>query len=154
LEELKRLGGEVQYFAADISKENEIERLVNFIDHAWGKLDCIIHAAGVLLSEDDIEKTCQAKIAGTLLLDRLVQRYSVRKVVLFSSLSSVLGMPTAPAYALANAFCNEWLSKQDNSIYHTILWPHWQSTGMSNQSSPEVVAFEHWMKQVQGLTPL
>ncbi|MFN3698956.1 MAG: SDR family NAD(P)-dependent oxidoreductase, partial [Dictyoglomus sp.] len=47
LEELKKGGGEGEIFKADVSVEEEVEKMFNFVLEKWGRLDILVNNAGV-----------------------------------------------------------------------------------------------------------
>ncbi|GGQ06476.1 hypothetical protein GCM10010266_32450 [Streptomyces griseomycini] len=111
LEELAGLGADARYVAADLTAEDDVERLVA----ALPPLDAVFHAAGVVrpgsLRGTDLRELVDAlgaKTLGTALLAEALERHGQRPgvCVAFSSVVSVLpGLAGAlGSYAAANAY--------------------------------------------------
>jgi len=47
LEEVKKIGAEGEIFRADVSVEEEVEKMFNFILEKWGRLDILVNNAGI-----------------------------------------------------------------------------------------------------------
>jgi acyl transferase domain-containing protein/acyl carrier protein/NAD(P)-dependent dehydrogenase (short-subunit alcohol dehydrogenase family)/2-polyprenyl-3-methyl-5-hydroxy-6-metoxy-1,4-benzoquinol methylase len=138
--------GHWQYHCVDISCERELSETISTLVDSHKKISGVINAAGVLndsdfsnKSYDDFRKVMQAKIDGTINIDRLTQQLDLDFFVMFSGLSSVFGNAGQTDYATANAFLdefstlrNEW-QKQGlrNGKTIAINWPHWQEGGMA-----------------------
>jgi NAD(P)-dependent dehydrogenase (short-subunit alcohol dehydrogenase family) len=44
---VRDLGGEAQFFATPLTKENEIEQLIDKLDRHFGRLDILVNNAGL-----------------------------------------------------------------------------------------------------------
>ncbi|MGB9811990.1 MAG: SDR family NAD(P)-dependent oxidoreductase, partial [Dictyoglomus turgidum] len=47
LEEVKKIGGEGEVFKADVSIEEEVDKMFNFVLEKWGRLDILVNNAGI-----------------------------------------------------------------------------------------------------------
>lgn len=164
LRELEKSGAVVKYVKADISNSNEVQRLIEEIKGSFGKLHGIIHCAGVVRdsfiinkNKEDIEEVIKPKINGVLNLDRAVGDENIDFMLLFSSMSSVMGSPGQADYAYANGFLDSFASYRDElrkkglkkGYTISINWPLWQNGGMSVDEQTLDA-----MKNALGLVPL
>jgi len=145
IQELRALGAEVLTIQADISRHQDVERLLEETRQHFGALNGIIHCAGLVRDAFILKKTPQEidavlrpKVFGTLLLDKLTQQEKLDFFLLFSSLAAIVGNPGQADYAYANAFLSafacwrERLHKRGEraGVTVAIAWPHWQAGGM------------------------
>ncbi len=146
LESLERLGSEVIYVSADVSKRNEADRLVDIIKSRFSELNGVFHAAGQLRdaylinkTSKDIEAVISPKVHGTLNLDQATRSEPMDFFALFSSIVAVHGNPGQCDYAYANAFMDafaRWREDQrEKNKRHgktmSINWPLWEAGGMN-----------------------
>jgi NAD(P)-dependent dehydrogenase (short-subunit alcohol dehydrogenase family) len=54
-EEIKRTGMDAEVFATDVSREPDVQALVEAILHKWGRLDVLVNNAGIYLQADAVE---------------------------------------------------------------------------------------------------
>lgn len=143
--ELQEQGAEVLYLQSDVSREQDAEAAAESILQRFGRLNTIVHSAGVVqdayLRDKDgeqIQRVLAPKIAGALALDRATRSLDLDHFVLFSSLAGSLGNPGQADYAAANAFMdgfaearNRWVA-EGKRHGHTlsIAWPLWEQGGM------------------------
>ncbi|AKQ65799.1 Malonyl CoA-acyl carrier protein transacylase [Myxococcus hansupus] len=144
-EELRSLGGEAVYFRADVSVETEARDVVRRARERFGGLHAIIHAAGVLKDgflrgtpNESAAAVMRPKVAGALNLVRAVDN-DLEWLVLFSSLSAVIGNPGQSDYAAANRFLDAFAEECEAQRHRgehawrtvSINWPLWRDGGMS-----------------------
>lgn len=142
--ELGRLG--VTYERADVSDEAALNRVLAATRARFGRLDGVVHAAGVthdsLIVNKDPERVAEvlkAKIDGVVLLDRLTRDDPLDFMVFFSSLVGSVGNVGQADYAYANAFLDEFaevreaLRRRGERTGKTIsiAWPAWAGGGMA-----------------------
>ncbi|HYR10833.1 MAG TPA: SDR family oxidoreductase, partial [Longimicrobium sp.] len=123
--ELRRmwaLGAEVMTAAADAADEEAMRALVERVRARWGRLDGVVHAAGVVhghsvyqslpaLTRDDAAAQFRAKVAGTRVLQRVLPG-DLDFCLLVSSNSTVLGGLGLGAYAAANTFLDAFAAER------------------------------------------
>ena len=100
----------------------------------------MIHAAGTLNDELILSKTRESaegvlapKVQGTLALDKALGSEKLDFFVLFSSVSSIAGIPGQIDYAAANAFLDAFArerSMRDGTHAVAINWSSWRDVGM------------------------
>ncbi|MCP4295963.1 MAG: SDR family NAD(P)-dependent oxidoreductase, partial [Proteobacteria bacterium] len=98
LKELQALGGEVEYQRVDVSKLEQVNSLIESIQDRYGKLDGIIHSAGVISDNFILKKTVEEfrqvlapKVTGTVNLDRTTRGIALDFFVLLSSGAGAMG---------------------------------------------------------------
>ncbi|NND71973.1 MAG: SDR family NAD(P)-dependent oxidoreductase [Rhodothermales bacterium] len=139
--ELENSGAEVLYLKADVRRESDMARVAGSVAETFGKLDGIVHAAGVLRdnliqlkTEEEALRVLGPKVSGTLAIEQAFDFNELDFVLLFSSTSSRLGLPGQVDYASANAFLNSFARYASNS-YDTyccaLNWGMWSETGMT-----------------------
>ena len=111
LRELEQMGTQVVVRLADVSQTEQIAAVLEEIKQSLPPLRGIIHAAGVLddstllqLSWEQFSRVMASKVAGAWNLHNLTLDTPLDFFVLFSSISSVIGISGQANYAAANAF--------------------------------------------------
>ncbi|RAJ72777.1 NAD(P)-dependent dehydrogenase (short-subunit alcohol dehydrogenase family), partial [Chitinophaga dinghuensis] len=113
------------YHAVDVADEESLSQLVAEIEATIGRIDGIIHTAGVIderhfeLISDTTESNMQllfsAKVSGVRVLEKVFRDRCPDFIWVSSSLSSVLGGLGFSAYASANIFMDHFLLRQQDS---------------------------------------
>lgn len=121
LDELEKSGAEVVYLAADVSKHEDVSRVVNEIKSRFGALNGIIHSAGVLRDSylknktpEEMRAVLAPKVHGTLYLDEETKGDNLDFFVLFSSMSAVAGNVGQCDYAYANHFMDSFAARREH----------------------------------------
>ncbi len=159
LDRLRRAGAaRVDYRSADVRQPDQVKSLLTEIYHRHGRLDGVVHAAGVI--EDKLvmdkslasfERVFDTKADSAFLLSQGVKPAALKFFVFFSSVAGRFGNRAQSDYAAAN----ETLNRLAWQLHHqwpqtrvvAINWGPWASLGMA---SPEVLAgFEQ-----QGILPI
>ena len=122
LNELKQAGN-VLFLKSDVASFDEMNSAVRDGESAFGKINGIIHTAGVtrggsfrsigLLKEEECENQFSSKVYGLLVLEKLFRNVDLDFCLLSSSLSSVLGGKEFGAYSSANIFM-DYFSDSDS----------------------------------------
>jgi NADP-dependent 3-hydroxy acid dehydrogenase YdfG len=135
--EIEKLGGEVLAASADVSNADQMREVLRAARARFGKINGVIHAAGVapgrlIEAEQDAQaaNTFAPKVKGTRVLEELFKDEGLDFLVLFSSLSSVLGAFGQVDYCAANAFLDAF-AHNNNIPTVTINWDTWRDTGMA-----------------------
>lgn len=116
-------GGEAVFIPADMTRESEVEALVNGAAEAFGGIDILVNNAAALefmgeggerkLTEqttEDFEYILRVNLFGTF----WTSKYAIRKmkergagsIVNISSVASLFGLPTVPSYASCKGALN------------------------------------------------
>ncbi len=135
----------IEYIRADVGSRDDVSRLLREIKARHGRLDAIVHAAGVLrdgrLKEKGLGEALSViapKARGAVILDELTAEEDLELFIMFSSLAAVVGNPGQTDYACANGFLDgfaEWreaLRAKGKRSGRTISidWPLWKEGGM------------------------
>jgi myxalamid-type polyketide synthase MxaE and MxaD len=153
---LQREGARVVARPADVSRGEDLWKVLSFIDTRMPALRGIVHAAGVLEDASLINQDPRAflrilapKVAGTQLLHALTQGRKLDFFVLFSSAASVLGNAGQAAYGAANAFLDAFAQYRHGRGEPglSIGWGPWSEVGMAAATS------SHRRAWLQGISP-
>ncbi|MBT2282523.1 SDR family NAD(P)-dependent oxidoreductase [Paenibacillus polymyxa] len=163
-EPLKTNGTTIIYRQGDISREKDTSELVAYIQHNFGRLDGIIHSAGLTgdqyilnKTKAEMEKVMAPKVAGTFYLDEATRAMKLDFFILFSSMSGVYGNPGQCDYAAANAYMGSYaqyrhqlmLAGKRQGRTLAIHWPLWKDGGMHLSPVEEKALWEN-----TGMRPL
>jgi NAD(P)-dependent dehydrogenase (short-subunit alcohol dehydrogenase family) len=141
MQTLGDLGVDVNYHSVDVRDHEAVCSLVETIYEKRGRIDGVIHGAGVLddrlmadKSAASFERVFDTKVIGAqALVERL--RSDTQFVVFFSSVSGAFGNRGQVDYAAANdaldklAFC---LQQRIDGRVLSVNWGPWADTGMVN----------------------
>jgi acyl transferase domain-containing protein/acyl carrier protein len=152
LEALEAIGGYVSVECADVGDPAQLRDAIQRARRRFGDPHGVFHLAGVLddgliqfSGRDRAEAVLRPKVLGTRSLMRAVAGLSLDFIVLFSSLSSVIGLEGQIDYAAANAFLNAFARHKrtlDGTRIVAIDWGMWEDVGMAadrfGRDSPDV----------------
>jgi NAD(P)-dependent dehydrogenase (short-subunit alcohol dehydrogenase family) len=132
---LEALGAQVLTVSADVSRIEDVQAAVDQALHRFGRLDGVIHAAGVpgaglmqFKTPAHADTVLAPKVLGTLALERVLRDISLDFLVLFSSISSITGGgPGQVDYCAANAFLDAFAERGSPSHGLTVAinWSEW-----------------------------
>jgi acyl transferase domain-containing protein/threonine dehydrogenase-like Zn-dependent dehydrogenase/short-subunit dehydrogenase/acyl carrier protein len=115
VEKMKKQGVNVQAYAADISKLEDIQEVFNNIKEDLPALTGIFHGAMVLddgflldMNADRFMKVLKPKVDGAMNLHQLSKELKLENFVVFSSISSLIGNIGQANYVAANAFLDSF----------------------------------------------
>lgn len=157
VDQISSLGGTVQYIQCDVSSARETKKVVAGILKEFGKINGIIHAAGIIKdclvrnkTPAIVEGILEAKVYGTINLDDASKRLDLDFFLVCSSLSAIKPNIGQSVYGYANGFMDTYcyMRKHLESIgvrkgrSIAINWPLWESGGMSvsDELSSDLVA--------------
>lgn len=145
LEAMRADGGEVVYVPADVSRREDVERLVRVCKDSYGGLHGIIHSAGVLRdaylrnkTRDEMAAVFAPKIRGSVLLDDATRDEPLDFFVMFSSLAALAGNAGQSDYSYANHFMDAFAAQrnartragQRQGKALSLNWSIWAEGGM------------------------
>ena len=154
----------LSYATADLSDAQSAQTLVDGIRARHGRLDGVFHAAGVLRDEalhrktaEQLQEVFAPKVRGLVNLDRALGTAPLDFLVLFSSISGVLGNPGQADYGAANGFLDGFAEDREARRRRgacqgrtlSIAWPLWRDGGMGMDAATEAL-----MRRTTGLVPL
>lgn len=144
LERLRAAGAEVEYHAVDVRDAEAFGALIDGIYARLGRLDGVIHGAGVIDDKLIRDKTPESfaavydtKVIGARVLARRLKPETLKFVLFFSSISGRFGNAGQSDYSAAN----EVLNKLADSLSHAwpdvhalaIDWGPWKSGMVGDQ---------------------
>ena len=143
---LPHSGGRLSYRQVDLDDLHQVRQLVDGIRQQYGRLDGILHCAGVTAdnfivrkTDDELRRVLAPKVSGTYNLDQASRDVELDFFVLFSSIAGAFGNPGQADYAAANAFMDRFAAwrnalvaaSQRHGRTRSVNWPLWQDGGMS-----------------------
>lgn len=153
-EQIRDNGGTAELFQADISKEEEVKALIDFVWERFGRIDVLVNNAGVTrdnvligMSLDDWTYVIENNLNGTFLCCKHAIRKMLRqrsgKIINLSSISGLLGNAGQSNYAAAKAgiigltksIAQEYSAK---GITANVISPGVIDTEMSQKVPPEL----------------
>jgi acyl transferase domain-containing protein/thioesterase domain-containing protein/acyl carrier protein len=146
MQRLEGLGGQVLVAPADVCNGEEMRVAVTMAENAFGKVQAVIHAAGVVNDQPlmaktpaQVEEVFAPKLHGTLVLDRLFPDGSLALMVLFSSTSTVTGPAGQIDYVAANEFLNAFARSRAGGATRVVAlnWGIWTGVGMAAEALAE-----------------
>jgi acyl transferase domain-containing protein/acyl carrier protein len=141
---LRASGADVLPIDADVSDTVAIAAAVETARDRFGRIDGVIHAAGIagggliaLKTSDTAAAVIAPKVAGTRALLAAVASRPPQLVVLFSSIASIVGNVGQADYAAANAYLDAVAQSASSSATRVISinWDAWQDVGMAADNS-------------------
>jgi polyketide synthase PksN len=154
----------VDYREADVADAGAVRDLVDGIVAAHGRLDGVLHAAGVIddaliarKHADAFARVLAPKVDGTLHLDAACAALDLDFFVLFSSGAALRGNPGQADYAAANGFLDGFAAHRERLVQRgerrgkslSVNWPLWREGGMRMPAHAEAA-----LRDATGMTPL
>ncbi len=144
LKRFRQAGAKVEYLPVDVKNPEEFGSLIDDIYTRYGRLDAVIHGAGIIEDKLIIDKTLASfdrvfdtKVDSTFILSRHLRPDSLKALVLFSSVAGRCGNRGQSDYAAANEVMNRlaWLldERWSNTRVVAINWGPWDTTGMASE---------------------
>ncbi|MEM6602177.1 MAG: SDR family oxidoreductase, partial [Verrucomicrobiota bacterium] len=150
------------YHSCDVTNEQAITQVIEGVLDTHGRLDGIIHSAGVIKDGFLVKKTGEEaaavlspKIAGVKHLDEATKELDLDFMVYCSSLAGVRGNVGQADYASANAFMDDYAHHRNALVREgqrqgktlSINWPLWQEGGMQVDAESEHYLERKWGMQ-------
>ncbi len=138
LQAIQAAGAEVMIVRADVADLAEMQTAIRRAEERLGPLNGVVHAAGgdksLTILQDtgrvECERQFRAKLAGVLVLEKLLTGRRLDFCLLQSSLSSVLGALGLVAYAGAHHFVDAYVLRHNRSSevpWNSVNWDNWLS---------------------------
>lgn len=147
VERLERLGAEVLVLAADVTDVEQVKHAIGETIRRFGGLNGVIHAAGVLddgpllgRTADQVHSVMDAKVEGVEALAGALDGVDLDLLLLFSSVSAVIGAPGQIDYTAANAYLDAFArSRAEVADYRVVslAWGAWRDVGMAAELAGE-----------------
>jgi NAD(P)-dependent dehydrogenase (short-subunit alcohol dehydrogenase family) len=140
LASLRQAGATVEYLQADVRDEDQVRKIVEGVYKTHGRLDGVIHGAGIIEDKLIEEKTPESfdrvfdtKVDSAIILSRVLRPESLKFFVLFSSVSGAFGNRGQVDYSAANAAMDCIAASLDQrwpGHVVSINWGPWDKVGM------------------------
>ncbi|WP_103865511.1 SDR family NAD(P)-dependent oxidoreductase [Aquimarina sp. I32.4] len=152
------------YHSCDVTNKESTDSFIKELIVTYGKIDGIIHSAGVVRDSFLLNKTQEessivlnSKILGAKYLDQATKDLDLDFMIYFSSVAGVIGNIGQGDYSSANAWLDSYASHRNNlrekgtrkGISLSINWPLWKDGGMRIDEESE-----KYLKQKWGMVPL
>lgn len=139
--ELAALGASAEYIPCDVSEPADVARAVAQVAAAHGRVDGVIHGAGLLrdkflsmMTEEDFLAVCRVKLGGLRNLAAAARPHGLRLAVAFSSVAAWQGNVGQGNYCCANRAMASALAGMDAAGFAAkVLWlPPVSGVGMAD----------------------
>jgi len=145
IDRLNAHGAEVLYLRGSVAKLADMEAVVKETKDRFGRIDGVIHSAGInrdsfilKKTKEEMAEVLDPKVYGAINLDRATREDSLDLFVLFSSVAGALGNLGQCDYAYANHFLDSFAEQREslrlagkrNGRTLSINWPFWEEGGM------------------------
>lgn len=145
IQQFEAWGSEVLVVSADVASEPQMAAAIAQAQQVWGPINGVIHTAGVpgggviqLKTRDIAQRVLAPKLAGTIILDRLLKDTPLDFMLLCSSMESALGTAGQIDYCAANNFLDAYAhfkSAHSDWLTLSINWDAWQQVGMAVETA-------------------
>jgi len=152
---LRKAGAEPVAVRADVSNPGALAEALDRLTRDGSPIRGAFHTAAHLdaaplgdLDRDRVRAMLRPKIAGTLALERLLERHGAEFLVLFSSTTAMLGALGFTHYAAANAFLDASAAAPDRGLrVLPISWGTWEIMRLASEEAQRTFG-------AQGLRPM
>lgn len=141
---LREAAVSVEYEAVDVRDEVRFGRLIEAVYEQFGRIDGVVHAAGVLedklLSQktgESFDRVFDTKVKGARVIARHL-RPGAAFVVFFGSVSGVFGNRGQVDYSAANDFLDKLARSSNGVLARRVLSIDWGPWGGGGMVSPEL----------------
>jgi acyl transferase domain-containing protein/NAD(P)-dependent dehydrogenase (short-subunit alcohol dehydrogenase family)/acyl carrier protein len=143
IESLRRTGAKVEYHSVDVRNEDAFGELIDRIYREHGRLDVVIHGAGIIEDKlirdktpESFDRVVHTKADSAFLLSRKLRPESLQCLLLMSSVTAAFGNRGQADYAAANGIMNGLsaiLSAQWPAHVVAMNWGPWAASGMVSE---------------------
>jgi acyl transferase domain-containing protein/acyl carrier protein len=140
---LEELGAEVIAIAADVSNLEQMQATIEQVKDRFGKIDGVFHLAGVAgasfiqgISPETASKVFEPKVKGTLVLDYVLKDTQLDFLLLFSSITSIVGGLGQADYCAANTFLDAFAHYnlvRGKTFTVSVNWDGWQENNLQDE---------------------
>jgi len=140
LDDFRAAGATVEYHAVDVTREAEVAALVQGLYARHGRIDGVVHGAGVIedklladKASDSWSRVVDTKVIGLLLLQKHLVPQSLKFLCVFSSVAGRYGNSGQSDYATANELMNRLCAQLRDRWQHKVnvnalCWGPWGAT--------------------------
>ncbi len=157
---MQAISEKYEYHGVDITSETAIDELVKSTYQKYGRVDLILHGAGVQVSTaltkkslSDFQKIVGTKLGGLSHLYKACEKYGAGQRTHFHILTSVfsyMGNDGQPDYGAANEAMNRIaaLMNSAESYWSSMAWLGWAGIGMTRDSEFAALAASRKLRGV------
>ena len=138
-------GIEAAYHSCDVTDPEQTAMVIEQVRERYGKIDGIVHAAGVLrdgfikqMTPDDFAGVVKVKFTGAWNLLSAAKKVGLKFFVGFSSAAAIQGNPGQANYAAGNRIMSALLahmrSKDDSIRFKALMLPPIEGAGMAEDA--------------------
>ncbi|ESP91356.1 MULTISPECIES: type I polyketide synthase [Pseudoalteromonas] len=138
LQSLKANGARVAVVTADVLDIASLNVAISHAEQSLGRITQVIHAAGLpgggMLAQVTAEQAAQSMAAKTRGTDNLLaafKAHTLERMILCSSLASVLGAMGQSDYCAANSYLDAVAMQSHPFLVQSINWDAWANIGMA-----------------------
>jgi acyl transferase domain-containing protein/NAD(P)-dependent dehydrogenase (short-subunit alcohol dehydrogenase family)/acyl carrier protein len=143
IESLRKTGARVEYHSVDVRQEDAFGELIERIYREHGRLDVVIHGAGIIEDKlirdktpESFDRVVHTKADSAFLLSRKLRPESLRCLLFMSSVTAAFGNRGQADYAAANGIMNGLatiLGAQWPARVVAMNWGPWGQSGMVSE---------------------
>ncbi len=140
LSAMQLAGATMHYYQVDVLDDRALSDLIDEIYRSYGRLDGVIHGAGIIEDKlledktpDSFNRVFNTKVDSAFILSRKLRADSLKFLIFFSSVAGCFGNRGQSDYAAANEVMNKlavYLDTQWPGRIVAINWGPWDKTGM------------------------
>jgi 3-oxoacyl-[acyl-carrier protein] reductase len=112
--EIEQAGGVAQAYSGNVRERENVDKIVEQVVEAWGKLDILVNNAGITrdtllprMSDQEWDDVIDTNLRGTFLFTRAASMYMMRarygRIINISSVSGIMGNPGQTNYSASKA---------------------------------------------------
>jgi acyl transferase domain-containing protein/NAD(P)-dependent dehydrogenase (short-subunit alcohol dehydrogenase family) len=142
---MERAGATVHYLQADVRDEAAFGGLIDRIYQTYGRIDGVIHAAGVIEDKlikdkppESFDRVFDTKVDGAFVLSRKLRPGSLKFLVFFASTAGRFGNRGQCDYAAANEVLNKLALHLDRRWQGRVVSVNWGAWAKLGMVSPEL----------------
>jgi hypothetical protein len=132
----------VDYFACDVTDRRRVQAVMADIVRRYGKIDGVIHGAGILrdgwlsqMADEDFQAVTAVKLLGAWNLFKASEKAGLRFFVALSSVVAIQGNPGQANYCAANrtmsALLRQLRQQHQSLVFKALMLPPVAGTGMA-----------------------
>lgn len=138
---IEEKGSKVYLYQVDVSDFVAMKAMKQDVEQKVGKINGIVHSAGsvgggvIPLKEiESVRPVFNSKFRGAIVLDQMFDTQELDFMLLYSSITSILGEATRLDYCSANAFLDafaHYRNAKHTTNTTSVNWAGWDSIGMA-----------------------
>ncbi|MFC1668617.1 SDR family NAD(P)-dependent oxidoreductase, partial [Chlamydiota bacterium] len=148
IDAIKGYGSEIICLVGDLTKREDVQRIVNEIKEKYGNINGVIQLAGILrdklLASKEWETFWQVmapKVIGTVNINEATKNEPLDFFVTFSSVVAVMGNIGQSDYGSANSFMDSFIHYRNKNEFpgraYSLNWTLWSDGGMGLSEAVE-----------------